>query len=152
MDKPAYNPDKGAKGGKKGASTNGRSGRKNNPDYEPKQIKTRDGVLQTVYYKKKNNKAPPKKNVGTPQKRRGAFKGKTSKGNTGMLNAPPSNASSMAQPIGNYMMEQNQKKASLLLETMNALSDKKREVLQGQYNAPGQKQKMSGRSRTNPSA
>ena len=128
------------------------TGRKNNPDYEAKKVKTRDGVIQTVYYKKTNNKEPPKKNVGTPEKRRGGFKAKGSKGNTGLLPANPTIASSMAKPIGNYSLERIQKNAVYNLETMNKLSDKTREKLQGQYVAPKQQKMMKGRSRTNPSA
>lgn len=128
------------------------SGRKNNPDYEPKKIKTRDGVIQTVYYKKKGNKEPPKKNVGTPAKRRGGFKKPKVKSGEGLLSAKPTIASSMAQPIGNYNASVAQKNAMLQVETMNSLSDKKREKLEGQYNAPSQIKLIQGRSRTNPSA
>ncbi len=129
------------------------NGRKNNPDYEAKKIKTRDGVIQTVYYKKKGNKSPPKKNVGTPEKRRGGFKKpKASKGNIGMLNSQPSTTSSMAQSKSNYSAQRAQSNAAYQLETMNALSAKKREKLEGQYAAPKQQKMIKGRSRTNPGA
>ena len=122
--------------------------RKNNPDYEAHIIDTRDGVKQTVY-RKKDSAKKPKKNTGTPQKRRGGFKQPK---NVGELNKNPTIASSMAKPIGNYQMEQAQKQASASMEYTNMLSDKKREQLQGQFKAPKQVSLAKTRSRTNPNA
>ena len=119
--------------------------RKNNPDYESHIVQTRDGVKQTVY-KKKESAKEVKTNKGTPEKRRGGFKKPK---NVGELDKPPTIASSMAKPIGNYNMEQAQKQASASMEYTNMLSDKKKEQLQGQFKAPSQVKKIKGRSRAN---
>ena len=122
--------------------------RKNNPDYEVHTIQTRDGVKQKVYRKKETAKKP-KKNAGTPEKRRGGFKKPK---NVGLLPKQPTIASSMAKPLGNYNVEQAQKQASANMEYVNMLSDKKREQIQGQYKAPKQVSMAKNRSRTNPNA
>jgi hypothetical protein len=120
--------------------------RKNNPDYEAHTIMTRDGVKQTVYKKKQNGEK--KHNKGTPEKRRGGFK--TPKKKVGLLNAPPTIASQMAKPINNYQMGVAQTAAMLQLETMNSLSGRAREALQGQAKAPTQVAKIKKRSRPAP--
>ncbi len=120
--------------------------RKDNPDYEKHIINTRDGVKQTVYRKKPNK--DPKKNVGTPQKRRGGFK--QSKGNIGLLAKQPTIASSMAKPLGNYSAEQAQKKALFQQDYLNRLSGKAREIQQGEYQAKPQIKKIKSRARPNP--
>ena len=122
--------------------------RKNNPDYEAHIVKTRDGVKQTVYRKKESAKKP-KRNEGTPAKRRGGFKKPK---NVGLMNQQPTIASSMAKPIANYELEQAQKQAVASMEFTNMLSDKKREQIQGQYKAPKQVGMAKNRSRTNPNA
>lgn len=124
--------------------------RKNNPDYEKKIVHTRDGVKQTVYVKKPN-KDPPKKNVGTPSKRRGGFKSK-SQGNVGELNKKPTIASSMAKPISSYASEQAEKNAAFQLDYLDRLSGKVREVQQGEFKAPKQVKQIKKRNRPNPNA
>ena len=102
--------------------------RKDNPDYERKVVKTRDGVNQTIY-RKKNKET--KRQVGTPQKRRGAFKAKKT-----LMDIPPSNASSMAKPINNIQAQKAAKSAVFQQDYLERLSVKTREQLQGEYKAP----------------
>ncbi len=126
-------------------------GRKNNPDYEMVSVKTRDGVTQNVYRKKDRGDVKKNKNKGTPEKRRGGFK-KPKQKNLGVLNAPPSIASSMAQPLGNIAMEQKQSNAAYQLDTINRLSGRARESLQNQKKAPKQVKMAKSRSRPEPSS
>ena len=127
-------------------------GRKNNPDYEAVMVNTRDGVKQKVYKKKQSakDKEPPKRKKGTPEKRRGAFK--QPKKNVGLMNSPPTTASSMAKPIGSYSAQQAEKAAMASIDNIERLSEKKREELQGQAKAPKQVALAKTRSRTNPNA
>jgi len=127
-------------------------GRKNNPDYEMVSVKTRDGVTQNVYRKKDRGDVKKNKNKGTPEKRRGGFKKPKQKKNLGVLNAPPSIASSMAQPLGNIAMEQKQSNAAYQLDTVNRLSGRARESLQNQKKAPKQVKMAKSRSRPEPSS
>jgi hypothetical protein len=122
------------KNGNKGVS------RKNNPDYEKQVVMSRDGVKQSVYRKKNKNKG---KNVGTPAKRRGAFK--TPK--LGALAVPPTIASTMAKPIGNYNQQQLAKKALFTQDYLERLSGDTREKIQNEYKAPTQVAKIKKRSR-----
>jgi len=115
--------------------------RKDNPDYESKVVRTRDGVNQTVY-SKKNKKG---KNVGTPAKRRGGFKAKSNP----TLNAPPTIASSMAKPINNVAAQKAAKAAVFQQDYIERLSVKTREQLQGEYKAPKQVKQLKSRSRAN---
>ena len=116
--------------------------RKDNPDYERKVVRTRDGVNQTIYRKKDKK---PKRQVGTPQKRRGAFKAKA----TPVLDAPPSTASSMAQPVSNISAQKAAKNAVFQQDYLERLSVKTREMLQGEYKAPQQVAKIKKRNRAN---
>jgi len=126
--------------------------RKGNPDYEPVQVMSKDGVKSTVY-KRKGDPKPKTKNVGTPEKRRGGFKKpKASVSNKGMLNAPPSISSSMAEVIGNYDVDKSQSKAMSQLDTMNRLSGRSREALQGQKVSKKANMEIKKRSRPNPSS
>ena len=127
-------------------------GRKNNPDYEAVIVHTRDGVKQKVYKKKQSakDKEPPKRKKGTPEKRRGAFK--QPKKNVGLMDSPPTTASSMAKPIGSYSAQQAEKAAMASIDNIERLSEKKREELQGQAKAPKQVALAKTRSRTNPNA
>lgn len=137
MDK---SPNAKVKKGNKGIS------RKDNPDYEQKTVNTRDGVKQKVYVKK--GSAKPKKNTGTPEKRRGGFK----KSKIGLLNSAPTIQSSMASQINpnQYVKEQTEKNAVYNLDLLNRLSGSKREKMQNQFKAPKQVSELKSRSRTNP--
>jgi hypothetical protein len=115
--------------------------RKDNPDYERKVVRTRDGVNQTIYRKKNKEQ---KRQVGTPQKRRGAFKTKKT-----LLDVPPSNASSMAKPISNIEAQKAAKNAVFQQDYLERLSVKTREQLQGEYKAPKQVAQMKSKSRAN---
>lgn len=115
--------------------------RKDNPDYEKKVVRSRDGVNQTVYRKKDRK---PKGNVGTPQKRRGGFK----KPNP-TLNAPPTIASSMAKPVSSINAQKAAKAAVFQQDYIERLSVKTREQLQGEYKAPKQVKQIKSRSRAN---
>ncbi len=124
--------------------------RKNNPDYEAAVVHTRDGVKQTIY-RKKANKDAPKKNKGTPEKRRGGFKAKA-KGNVGQLAAPPTIASSMAKPIASYSSGNAQKQALFQQDYLERLSGKVREIQQGEFKAKKQVKQIKRRNRPNPNA
>ncbi len=126
--------------------------RKGNPDYEPVQVMSKDGVKSTVY-KRKGDPKPKTKNVGTPEKRRGGFKKpKGSNGNVGMLDSKPSNASSMAKPLGNINVVRSQSNAIQNLDNMNRLSGRSREALQGQKVSKKANAEIKNRSRPNPSS
>ncbi len=128
------------------------SARKNNPDYEPFTINTRDGVKQT-YYRLKKNAKKPKKNVGTPEKRRGGFKAPkaTSPSVVGQLNVPPTITSSMAEAnISNYQAGKAQSNAMLNIDNITRLSGRAREKIQNEAKAPQQVAKIKKRSRPNP--
>lgn len=136
------NPNAKVKKGNKGVS------RKDNPDYEPKMVKTRDGVKQKVYVKKDSAKV--KKNVGSEVKRRGGFKKK----NVGHLNDQPTITSSMAKPVNpnGYEKEQAEKNALYQLDYLERLSGQKREKVQNQFRAPKQIKELKSRSRPNPNS
>lgn len=129
-----------------GNGTGNGTKRKDNPDYEKASIMTRDGVKQTVY-RLKSKKEKPKKQVGTPQKRRGGFKKQVKKDN-GSLSKPPPIASSMAKPITSYSTQVAQKKAMYHQDTLEKISDKEREKMEGEYKAPKQIKSLKMKSRT----